>query len=376
MNLKMSVLRGIYTYGYDKPSYIQNKVIEPMSSGKDIIAESQSGTGKTGAFVISILQQIDELDSNVQALVLSPTRELAQQIGTVITGIGKYTNIKSQTFIGGTSLKADIKLLVEGVQIVVGTPGRIIDLIEKKFLNLKFLRTFVLDEADEMLSRGFLTAVNQIQSHFPSNVQKAVFSATLRNKEILSLLEKNLVDPVKIIISNEIKDEPCSIEEIQQFYLKTTKETQMETLISLYKTLEVSQTFIYCNNNSVVDFLSLELKLKGFSVSSIHCDYSQHEREKQLRNFRTGATRILVTSDLLSRGIDICSVELVINYDMPRNDEIYIHRIGRTGRFGKRGMAITFVMEGTDELTRILGIEQVNNTKILEFGFDRKPSIS
>lgn len=376
MNLKMSILRGIYTYGYDKPSFIQNKVIVPMSSGKDIIAESQSGTGKTGAFVISILQQIEELDLNVQALILSPTRELAQQIGTVISGIGKYTSIKSQTFIGGTSLKADIKFLIEGVQIVVGTPGRILDLIEKKFLNLKSLRTFVLDEADEMLSRGFLTAVNQIQSYFPSKVQKAVFSATLRNKDILNLLEDNLIDPVKIIISNESSEEQSNIEDIRQFYLKTTKDSKLSTLIRLYKTLEVSQTFIYCNNNSDVDFLSLELKLKGFSVSPIHCDYSQHERDKQLRSFRTGATRILVTSDLLARGIDICSVELVINYDMPRSDEIYIHRIGRTGRFGKRGTAISFVTEGSEELTRILGIEQINNTKILEFSFDRELSIS
>lgn len=348
-----------------------------MISGKDIIAESQSGTGKTGAFVISILQQIDETDSNVQALILTPTRELAQQIGAVISGIGKYTDIKSQTFIGGTSLKADIKLLMQGVHIVIGTPGRISDLIDKKFLNLKLLRIFVLDEADEMLSRGFLTAVNQIQSHFPQNVQKAVFSATLRNQEILNLLDNNLVDPVKIIISNQaICEDNGNIEEIRQFYLKISKESRLQELIGLYKTLEVSQTFIYCNNNSEVDSLSLELRLKGFSVSSIHCDYSQQERENQLRDFRTGTTRILVTSDLLSRGIDICSVELVINYDMPRSDEIYIHRIGRTGRFGKRGTAITFVTEGTDELAKVLTIEQTNNTKILDFDSYRGSSVS
>lgn len=372
MNLKISVLRGIYTSGFDKPSYLQQKVINPMIEGRDIIAESQSGTGKTAAFVISILQRIDETSQkDVQSLILTPTRELAQLIGTVIKSIGKYLNVRSQTFISGTSLKADIKCLLEGVQIVVGTPGRIMDLIQKKFLNLGSLKMFVLDEADEMLSRGYLKTVYSIQSHIPQGVQHAVFSETLKNSEILDLIDKYLDNPVKINLNSE-KDEEKTVEDIRQFYLKTTKNSRLENLIHIYKTLEVSQTFIFCNNLNEVNSLSVELALKGFAVSSIHGGFTKSERDKQLTNFRSGLTRILVTSDHYSRGIDICSVELVINYDLPNSDEMYINRISRTSRFGRRGTAITFVDENSDESDRLQRIVKANNMDIEEFSLDRK----
>lgn len=372
MNLKINVLRGIYTSGFDKPSYLQQKVITPMIEGRDIVAESQSGTGKTAAFVISILQRIDEsCQKEVQSLILTPTRELAQLIGTVFKSIGKYSNVKSQTFISGTSLKADIKCLMQGVQVVVGTPGRIMDLIQKKFLSLGSLKMFVLDEADEMLSRGYLKTVHSIQAHIPPGVQLSLFSETLKNSEIIDLIDKYLNNPVKINLNQE-KDEEKNVEDIRQFYLKTTKQGRLDNLIQIYKTLEVSQTFIFCNNVNEVNSLSVELALKGFAVSSIHCDYTKFERDRQLTNFRSGLTRILVTSDNMSRGIDICSVELVINYDLPNSDELYINRISRTSRFGRRGTAITFVDESSDEAERLQRIVKVKNTVVEELCLDKK----
>lgn len=375
MNLKMPLLRGIYSSGFEKPSLIQQKALVPMITGKDIIAESQSGTGKTAMFVISVLQRIVESDiDNVQALILSPTRELAQQIGEVIANIGEYMNVKSQTFIGGTSLKADITNLSKGVHIVVGTPGRILELIKKKILSLNSLKTFILDEADEMLSRGFLKMVTEIQKHLPKGIQTAVFSATLQSKEVLSIVRSMTVDPAMISLNIP---EDSSVEEVKQFYIKIEdKGDKLETLMKLYQKLEISQTFIYCNSKSSVEILTEELAKRGFSVTSIHSDYSQTEREKQLKDFKLGSKRILVTSDLLARGIDISQIDLVLNYEIPVNPETYVHRIGRTGRFGKKGTAISFVDTQKDEMKSLQTIESRFKLKIEEFQFETNISMN
>jgi translation initiation factor 4A len=367
MNLKMSLQRGIYSCGLEKPSLVQQKVIVQMIHGKDIIAESQSGTGKTAAYAISTLQLIDLSETtNVQALILSPTRELAQQIGVSITNLSEYMNVKVQTFIGGTSLKADISNLSKGVHIVVGTPGRILELIKKKILTLTNLKLFILDEADEMLSRGFLTVVSQIQNFLPNKVQNGVFSATLQNKEILEIVDKITKDPIRVSL-NRTSEEP-SIEDITQFYIKVhDNDSKISTLIKLYQTLEVAQTFIYCNNKETVEQVGEELAKKGFSITCIHSDFSQTERDKHLRDFKSGKKRILVTSDLLARGIDISQIDLVVNYEIPVNTDTYIHRIGRTGRFGKKGTAFSFV--NSREIFMLQSIQKCFNYKIEEFEF-------
>lgn len=363
LNLKKELLRGVYGYGFEKPSHIQQKAIIPLIKKRDTIAQAQSGTGKTATFAIGCLELIDTNVNEVQALVLAPTRELAQQIAIVFQLIGEFMKLKVHAFIGGTSVKADIKNLSDGVHIVVGTPGRVLDMINKKILNLTSLKIFVLDEADEMLSRGFLDSIKQIISFIPENCQIALFSATMP-KEILDITGKFMNDPVKILV----KREELTLEGIRQYYIPMKKEWKIEILLNLYKMMEITQAIIYCNSKKTVDFVTDELTKKGFVVSAIHSELPQQERDKVMKEFRTGASRVLVTTDLLARGIDVYQVSLVINYDIPRQKETYIHRIGRSGRFGRKGTAINFVTpEDKEDLETI---QKFYNTTIEELPSD------
>jgi translation initiation factor 4A len=361
--LKKDLLRGIYGYGFEKPSPIQQRAILPIVKGKDVIAQAQSGTGKTAAFAISCLQIIDTNVLDVQALVLAPTRELAQQISLVFVLLGEFMKVKVHAFIGGTSLKTDIKNLSDGVHIVVGTPGRVLDMINKNILKLSTLKLFVLDEADEMLSRGFLDSIKQVISYIPETCQIALFSATMP-KEIVAITSKFMNNPAKILV----KKEELTLEGIRQYYIPMKKEWKLEILLNLYKMMEITQAIIYCNSKKTVDFVSDELTKKGFVVSAMHSELPQQERDKVMKEFRTGASRVLVTTDLLARGIDVYQVSLVINYDIPRQRETYIHRIGRSGRFGRKGTAINFVTpEDKDELENI---QKFYNTSIEELPSD------
>lgn len=349
LNLKKELLRGIYGYGFEKPSPIQSKAILPIIQKRDIIAQAQSGTGKTGAFVISSLQLIDQNVSEIQALVLSPTRELAQQTCKVYQLIGEYMKVKVHAFIGGTAVKNDIKNVNEGCQIVVGTPGRVLDMLTKKIIKLDSLKIFILDEADEMLSRGFLDSIKSVFPHIPSTSQIALFSATMPN-DIIEITKQFLQNSVKILVKNE----QLTLEGIRQYYVPLKKEWKLEILLNLYKMMEIAQAIIYANSKKAVDYLTEEMTKRNFVVSSIHADMPMSEREKVMREFRTGATRVLITTDLLARGIDVYQVSLVINYDLPRNRETYIHRIGRSGRFGRKGTAINFVApEDKEELEQL-----------------------
>jgi translation initiation factor 4A len=361
--LKKDLLRGIYGYGFEKPSPIQQRAILPILKGKDTIAQAQSGTGKTAAFAISCLQTVDTSVMDAQALVLAPTRELAQQISLVFTLLGEFMKVKVHAFIGGTSLKADIKNLSEGVHIVVGTPGRVLDMINKNILKLTSLKLFVLDEADEMLSRGFLDSIKQVISFIPETCQIALFSATMP-KEIVAITNKFMNNPAKILV----KKEELTLEGIRQYYIPMKKEWKLEILLNLYKMMEITQAIIYCNSKKTVDYVTEELIKKGFVVSAMHSELPQQERDKVMKEFRTGASRVLVTTDLLARGIDVYQVSLVINYDIPRQRETYIHRIGRSGRFGRKGTAINFVSpEDKDELENI---QKFYNTSIEELPSD------
>ena len=364
LNLKPELLRGIYGYGFEKPSAIQQKAILPIIKGLDVIAQAQSGTGKTAAFAIGSLQLVDVTKDEIQCLVLSPTRELAQQTAIVYQFLGECLKVKISLLIGGTKIGADLEKLREGPQVLVGSPGRVLDLIRRKQISRGYLQTFILDEADEMLSKGFLDNIREIISLIPTTTKILLFSATMP-KEIIDMTTKFMKDPARILVKNE----ELTLEGIKQYYVFLKKEDKLDVLLQIYRGIEIAQAIIYCNSKRSVDFVSEELKKKGHMVSSIHGDLKQIERDNVMRDFRSGATRVLITTDLLARGIDVYQVSLVINYELPREKETYIHRIGRSGRFGRKGNAINFVTP--TEKDELEAIQKFYNTTIEALPTDR-----
>jgi len=364
MGLREGLLRGIYGYNFERPSAIQQRGIMPVIEGRDTIAQAQSGTGKTATFSIAALQKLNLDEPMCQCLILAPTRELAQQIWKVITSLGTYLNVTSHVCVGGTAVREDIQKVSKGVQIVVGTPGRVNDMVARGALKLDKLALFVLDEADEMLSRGFKDQIYECFQFLPPDVQVALFSATMPN-EILQLTERFMRNPVRILV----KKEELTLDGIRQYYVAVEKEEyKLATLCDLYDSVTITQAIIYCNTRRKVDWLTDKMKQADFTVSAMHGDMLQPERELIMKEFRSGSTRVLITTDLLARGIDVQQVSLVINYDLPRNRENYIHRIGRSGRFGRKGTAINFVTDEDEAALR--DIEQFYNTKIDELPMD------
>ena len=363
LNLKPDLLRGIYGYGFERPSIIQQKAILPIIRGNDVIAQAQSGTGKTAAFAIGTLQLVDPQKDEIQCLILSPTRELAHQTSIVYQFLGEYLKVKVCLLIGGTRVGADIDKLKEGPQVLVGSPGRVLDLIGKKKISLGYLQSFVLDEADEMLSKGFLESIKEIISLIPNTAKILLFSATMP-KDIVEMTTKFMKDPAKILVKNE----ELTLEGIKQYYVFLKKEDKLDVLFQIYRGIEIAQAIIYCNTKKVVEYVSQELKKKGHMISSIHGDLKQFERDSVMRDFRSGVTRVLVTTDLLARGIDVYQVSLVINYEMPKEKETYIHRIGRSGRFGRKGNAINFVTP--PEKDQLEEIQKYYNTSIEQLPSD------
>jgi len=363
-DLDDNLLRGIYSYGFEKPSAIQQRAIRPILDGRDTIGQAQSGTGKTAAFTIGALQRIDVGLNACQALILAPTRELAQQIQKVATALGDYGSVKCHACIGGTSVHDDADRLRKGQHVVVGTPGRVFDMIGKRHLRVEDLLTFVLDEADEMLSRGFKDQIYEIFKTLPPNVQVCLFSATMP-PEILDLTTKFMRDAVRILVK---KDE-LTLEGIRQFYVALEREEwKLDVLCDLYETLTISQAIIYCNRRRKVDMLADELTRRDFTVSTMHAELDQTERDLVMREFRSGSSRVLVSTDLLARGIDVQQVSLVINYDLPQSMENYLHRIGRSGRFGRKGAAINFVTNS--DVRCMKDIERYYHTQIEEMPMD------
>jgi len=364
MGLKEDLLRGIYAYGFEKPSAIQQKGIMPILSGRDTLAQAQSGTGKTATFSISVLQSIDLKMNRLQALLLAPTRELAQQIHKVLRSLGDYLQVSSHACVGGTLVRDDVKILRDGVQIVVGTPGRVFDMINRKVLNLQNVKLFVLDEADEMLSRGFKDQIYEIFQFLPPKVQVCLFSATMAD-EILEITSRFMRNPVQILV----KKEEVTLDGIKQFYVNVEKEEwKLETLCDLYAEISVCQAIIYCNLRRKVDWLTDKLRQRDYIVSSMHAEMTQQERELILKEFRSGSSRMLITTDLLARGIDVQQVSLVINFDIPTEREKYIHRIGRSGRFGRKGVAINFVTG--EDVRQLNEIEKFYQTQVEEMPMD------
>ena len=333
----------------------------PVIKGHDVIAQAQSGTGKTATFSISVLQSIDVNLKEPQALILAPTRELALQIQKVVLALGDFMGLSSHACIGGTKISEDIAILQSGVQVVVGTPGRVFDMIQnRRAFNTKHMKMFVLDEADEMLSRGFKDQIYDVFQLMPETTQVVLLSATMP-AEVLEVTKKFMRDPIRILV----KRDELTLEGIKQFYVAVDKEDwKLDTLCDLYETVTITQAVIFCNTRRKVDWLTDKLQAREFTVSAMHGDMDQAQRDVIMKEFRSGSSRVLIATDLLARGIDVQQVSLVINYDLPSNRENYIHRIGRGGRFGRKGVAINFV--SGDDVRAMRDIEQFYNTQIEE----------
>ena len=366
MGLNDNLLRGIYSYGFERPSAIQQKAIKPIASGQDVLAQAQSGTGKTGTFCIGSMARIDVSIKAPQVLVLTPTRELAQQIETVAKGLSENMGLSVYCAVGGTELHHDLKALEKGAQFIIGTPGRVFDLMNRKALNGKGsalarenIRVLIMDEADQMLEDKFHEQVMCILDRgFPQSTQVALFSATMP-PQVVEVAERLLRDPVRILIPPE----EVTLDGIKQYMVDLPKEEwKIEALMDIYSQLNINQAMIYCNKRQRVEWLAEKLQNQGFPISYIHGEMEVGERKRRMASFRTGEVRVLISTDLLARGIDVQQVSLVINYELPTNKENYIHRIGRSGRFGRKGVAINII--GPDEVTMLKDIEKHYGTHV------------
>jgi translation initiation factor 4A len=344
MGLSEEILRGIYGNGFEKPSGIQQRGIVPIKDGHDILAQAQSGTGKTGTFVTGALTRVDPTLKQIQVLILAPVRELAQQIHDVAVQISKYMNNKAGINVycatGGPPLREDIRAIERGCQFLVGTPGRIYDLMNRNVLQRKNIRVLVMDEADQMLEDRFKEQVLCIlEKGFPSTTQVALFSATM-DKEVIEVANTMLRNPVKILM--DAKDVP--LDGIKQLYVELEKENwKFDVLCDLYAQLTISQALVYVNERKKADLLAEKMAQQGFPLSVIHGEMDVNERKKRMAEFRTGEVRVMISTDMLARGIDVQQVSLVINYELPVERENYIHRIGRAGRFGRKGVTINLI---------------------------------
>ena len=368
VDLKTSLMRGIYAYGFENPSPIQQKAIIPMIKGQDIIAQAQSGTGKTGCFVIAGLELIDTDINDIQFIILTPTRELSIQIKSVIDIIGcNIPRLKTQLLIGGTSTDNDIQKLRDNKpQVIVGCPGRIYDMMRRKYINTQTIKVISLDEADEMLSSGFKEQMYSIFQYLSSDIQITLFSATMP-PALYSLTEKFMRNPIKIVV----KTEQLTLEGIKQYYINLEDDSQKyDTLKDLFTTFSVSQCIIYCNSVRRVEDLYNAMIQDGYPVCQIHSNLSKNDRLLNYEEFRSGKQRVLISSNVTARGIDIQQVSTVINFDIPKCTSTYLHRIGRSGRWGRKGTAINFITRRDYRLLK--EIESFYSTSITELPSDYK----
>jgi len=360
MGLNKDLVRGIFSYGFEKPSAIQQRAIKQIMKGNDLIAQSQSGTGKTATFSIGVLQSLDTQTRETQALVLSPTRELAVQIQKVILALGDYMNVQCHACIGGTNVGEDMRKLDYGQHVVTGTPGRVFDMIRRRNLRTRGIKMLVLDEADEMLTKGFKEQLYDIYRYLPPGVQVVLLSATLPH-DVLEMTSKFMTDPVRVLV----KRDELTLDGIKQFFVAVDREEwKFDTLSDLYDTLTITQAVVFCNTRRKVDWLAEKMREANFTVSSMHAEMEQKDRDEIMKQFRAGESRVLISTDVWARGLDVPQVSLVVNYDLPNNRELYIHRIGRSGRYGRKGVAINFVKQ--DDIRILRDIEQYYSTQIDE----------
>ena len=362
LDLNNDLLRGIYGHGFEKPSPIQSKAIYPILQGVDLIAQAQSGTGKTGSFTIGALSKVVISENSNQILIMAPTHELAHQITSVITGLSSMMHgIRIKTVVGGSSIDDDAdEMRKNPPHVIVGCPGRVYDMVRRRHINANKLKLVVLDEADEMLSSGFKEQVYNIFKYLNKNVQIALFSATLPNN-IFQITNKFMRNPVKICV----KAESLTLEGIKQYFIAVNDDREKYlTLKDLYLHISVSQCIIYANSIKRVIDLYEAMKEDQFPVCCLHSNMDKAEREKVFKEFRSGGSRVLISSNVTSRGIDIQQVAVVINFDLPRDVHNYLHRIGRSGRWGRKGTGINLITRR--DIQKMKEIEQYYSTQIEE----------
>jgi ATP-dependent RNA helicase DeaD len=357
--LSDSVLKGINAMGFKKPTQIQAESIAPLLKSRDVIGQARTGTGKTAAFAIPMVEGINLNDRQVQGLVLAPTRELAIQTAKHISKIGKYTNVKVCPIYGGQKISHQIKQLRKGVHIVVGTPGRILDHLGRGTLNLKAVKTVVLDEADRMLDMGFIKDINRILSKVPKGKQTSLFSATM-DQNIWRICNEYMDNPEKILVS---KDE-IALEQINQKYVKVNHNNRYPILRELISDQQVHKAIIFTRTRRGAYRLSKKLKKSGYNARALHGELSQNQRDRVTKSFRKDKLNFLVATDIAARGLDIDGITHIINYNIPHQANTYFHRIGRTARMENEGMAITLV--APDEEDRLASIKNKTSTIITE----------
>ena len=362
--LDLKIVRGVMSYGFETPSLIQQKAIRPILGGYDVIAQAQSGMGKTATFCIGALGRIDMAQNQIQTIVLAHTLELAMQIEFVFKNIGRYLDVRVGMAVKSIPVRENIDQLLGRnnndlvPHVVIGTPGRVLDMLHKEVILGKYIKLLVLDEADELLSEGFLKQIKGIISSIDPGAQIGLFSATME-PEFFRVTRNFMHNPLNILI----KKEELTLEGIKQFYIDCEKnEYKFETLCDLYSLISVSQTIIYCNHYQCVEQLTRKLQENNFKVSCIHGNMDIAAREEAMKNFRSMQSRVLISTDLLGRGIDVQQVSVVINYDLPLKIESYIHRIGRSGRHGRKGTAINLI--NLNDTKRVKEIERYYNTHI------------
>jgi len=368
--LDPNLLRGIFAYGFEKPSPIQSKAILPVIQGKDVIAQAQSGTGKTATFAIGALQRVNLSEPTTQVLILSPTRELSSQTTKVATSLSSFMDgIKIKTLVGGSSIDDNSHGFSHKnvPHIISGCPGRVLDMMRREKINSKTISLVILDEADEMLSFGFKEQVYNIFQQLNNDIQVCLFSATLPDS-INAIVEKIMRNPVHI----SVKREQLTLEGIRQYYVALEDDKQKyNTLKALYSFINMSQTIIYCNSVRRVQDLYEAMCEDAFPVCRIHSNMDKAERDKSFNEFKSGSSRVLISSNVTARGIDIQQVSVVINFDLPKCVHTYLHRIGRSGRWGRKGVGINFITRR--DIGQIKRIEQHYATQIQEmpgdFGF-------
>jgi translation initiation factor 4A len=362
LEISPNLLRGIYAYGFEKPSPIQQKAIKPLILKKDIVAQAQSGTGKTATFTIGALANVNVTDNNTQVLVLSPTKELTIQTAKVFENLGSMMEgLRVKTIYGGSVIEETSSFSNKNVpHIICGCPGRVFDMMRRDKISSKTIQLVILDEADEMLSAGFKEQVYNIFQYFRTDIQVALFSATLPDG-IIPIIKSIMREPVKI----SVKREMLTLEGIRQFYLAVDDDRQKYmTLKNLFSFLSVSQCIIYCNSIKRVQDLYEAMIEDEFPVCRIHSNMERAERENSFNDFRNGKSRVLISSNVTARGIDIQQVSVVINFDLTKDVHTYLHRIGRSGRWGRKGVGINFITRR--DVTKLKEIEQHYSTQIME----------
>ncbi len=355
--LSMQVMKGIEELGFTSLFPIQAQAIIPLLEGKDVIGQAQTGTGKTAAFSIPIIERTDPRNRRVQALVLVPTRELAEQVAEHIGRLSRYTGLKALAVYGGESINNQIRILQSGVQIVVGTPGRVIDHLKRGTLNLSSVRVLVLDEADRMLDMGFIEDIDYIIRRVPTNRQTSLFSATI-DQTVMNLCTRYMKNPQKILVS---KDE-IALTQINQYYMVVNPQSKFNILLDILKDETVERAIIFCKMRSETAKIADKLRRHGHNAEPLHAGFTQAQRDHIVNLFRSGKLKLLVATDLAARGLDIQGITHIINYDVPLDALVYFHRIGRTARVGTEGTAITLV--GYGEITDFNNIKALTKTEI------------